>query len=464
MDYLVIGAGPAGLRLGWSLEQAGRDYLILEAGATPGVLPRSFPRAFAADRPRGRADVAGAERLKVRCHARVTRVARDGGGDSQFVVIDQTGHIYRARRVIVATGLGRPYLPPIPGIEAAERYDDGPVVPADFAGRRVLVIGAGDVAYETAGGVVEHAAAVHVVGPRAIPAALTDRTGRRWAGNDALISPGRLAARHAVLDASVQRIERAGQAEYVVTVSYAGWAGQIRTARLRYDRVIACTGFQMDSTIFDASCRPEPALGGRLPALTSEWESVNVPDLFFAGALTRVRAPRQHAGALRSGLRYGIRALRRVLDRKYEGAEWPHLVLPADAEVLATAVLARVNESLGLLQRYAPLCDLIVVTLRDTTAWYYEEMPVDYVHDSLFGSADRYFTVTLEYGDGRTVELDDEHDDDRYLHPVIRHYHRWALVAVQRLPEDMGNDWASEAEYKMPLRAFFAQQMAMALA
>ena len=34
-EYLVIGAGPAGLQLGYFLEQAGRDYLILEAGPAP---------------------------------------------------------------------------------------------------------------------------------------------------------------------------------------------------------------------------------------------------------------------------------------------------------------------------------------------------------------------------------------------------------------------------------------------
>lgn len=44
MDYLVIGAGPAGLQVGYFLERAGRDYLILEAGDAPGAFFRTFPR------------------------------------------------------------------------------------------------------------------------------------------------------------------------------------------------------------------------------------------------------------------------------------------------------------------------------------------------------------------------------------------------------------------------------------
>jgi choline dehydrogenase-like flavoprotein len=44
MDYLVIGAGPAGLQLGYFLQQAGRDYLTLEAGNAPGTFFRTFSR------------------------------------------------------------------------------------------------------------------------------------------------------------------------------------------------------------------------------------------------------------------------------------------------------------------------------------------------------------------------------------------------------------------------------------
>lgn len=32
-DYLIIGAGPAGLQLAALLERDGRDYLVLERGA-----------------------------------------------------------------------------------------------------------------------------------------------------------------------------------------------------------------------------------------------------------------------------------------------------------------------------------------------------------------------------------------------------------------------------------------------
>ena len=43
-DYIVVGAGPSGLQLGYYMEQAGRDYLILEKGNTSGESLLSYYR------------------------------------------------------------------------------------------------------------------------------------------------------------------------------------------------------------------------------------------------------------------------------------------------------------------------------------------------------------------------------------------------------------------------------------
>jgi len=36
-DYMVIGAGPAGLQMGYFLDRAGRDYVIMERGSVAGL-------------------------------------------------------------------------------------------------------------------------------------------------------------------------------------------------------------------------------------------------------------------------------------------------------------------------------------------------------------------------------------------------------------------------------------------
>jgi hypothetical protein len=156
---------------------------------------------------------------------------------------------------------------------------------------------------------------------------------------------------------------------------------------LAYDRVIACTGFRMDSSIFAVGCMPALAINDRFPALTSELESVNVPGLYFAGMLTQSRDFKKHTSAFIHGFRYGSRALVRMLQQKHHGVEWPHRRLPPGA--LADAVLARINRTSALSQQFGFLCDVVTPDVR-----YYEEMPLDYV------SFADCFTVTVREAGG----------------------------------------------------------------
>src|SRR5436309_2806340 len=43
-EYLILGAGPAGLQMGHHLARAGHSYLILEGGDGPGSFFKQFPR------------------------------------------------------------------------------------------------------------------------------------------------------------------------------------------------------------------------------------------------------------------------------------------------------------------------------------------------------------------------------------------------------------------------------------
>jgi thioredoxin reductase len=508
MDCLVIGAGPAGLQLGYFLERAGRDYLILESGPTPGTFFRTFPRhrrlisinkphtgwddpelnlrmdwnSLLSDDPYLKfpsyteryfpdaddlvqylADFASALRLRVRYDTRVVRVSLK---DGVFRATDERGQVYEARRLVVATGFSGPYLPPIPGIETAELYGTVSVDPDDFVDQRVLVIGKGNSGFETADNLIETAAVIHVAGPESIRMAWrTHYVGHLRAVNNSLLDTYQLKSQNALLDGTIQRIERRN-GSYLVTVSFAR-ANEV-TKDIPYDRVIVCTGFRFDASIFDPSCRPELVIGDRFPAQTPEWESVNVPGLYFAGTLMQVRDFKRSTGGFIHGFRYGVRALHRMLEQKYHGVEWPHRRLTADPRALADAVIARVNRTSALWQQFGFLCDLIALG-PDGTARHYEELPVDYV---LAGSTGDYFTVTLEYGPdhdrfdpfdisvGRIAQSDaDAAAKGRYLHPVVRAYRNGELDAEHHVTENLENEWTDETVHRQPLRAFLARQI-----
>ncbi|MGS2642803.1 NAD(P)-binding domain-containing protein [Streptosporangium sp. G12] len=513
LDYVVIGAGPAGLQLGYFLGKAGRSYLILEAGPAPGTFFRTFPRhrqlisinkrytgsddpelnlrmdwnSLLSDDPgllftrysdryfpeaddmvRYLADFAAACDLRVTYDARVSQVTR-ASGTGHFLVTDERGRTHEARRLVVATGVSRPNIPSIPGIETAEPYGTVSTDPSDYVNQRVLVIGKGNSAFETADSLVATAAVIHVAGPNSIRLAWrTHFVGHLRAVNNNFLDTYQLKSQNAVLDGDVKRIERQADGSYLVTVSFVR-ADEV-TKDIPYDRVIVCAGFRIDASIFSDECRPELTINDRFPALTPAYESVNVPDLYFAGTVTQSRDFKRGTSGFIHGFRYGTRALHRILENRYHGAGWPGYELPADPEALAAAVLERVNRSSALWQQFGLLGDVVVLDGHGG-ARYLEELPVDLEGPPIGDGG--HFTITLEYGPehdqvdpfdigvGRIRQNDAERAaEGHYLHPVVRYHRAGAPTAVHHVTENLENEWTSRETHVEPLRAFFARQVA----
>jgi len=128
-----------------------------------------------------------------------------------------------------------------------------------------------------------------------------------------------------------------------------------------------------------------------------------------------------------------------------------------------------VNRTSALWQLFGVLCDLIVVSPQG--AEYYEELPVDYVHE-IFNAPASYFTVTLEYGPdhdqfdpfdvsvGRIAQDDAARSNlGRYLHPVVRHYRHGALLSEHHVTENLENEWTDSITHRDPLLVFFQSAM-----
>ncbi|GAA3020446.1 NAD(P)-binding domain-containing protein [Streptomyces drozdowiczii] len=505
-DYLIIGAGPAGLQLAALLERDGRDYVVLERGNGPGTFFARYPRhrqlistnkvntgfsdpelnlrmdwnSLLSDDPellftryseryfpaaddllRYLADFADRTGVRVEYGTEVVRISR---ADGVFTVRDGEGRAWRARRLVMATGVSRLYEPPIPGIELAERYDTFDPDPASFTNQRVLVIGKGNSAFETADGLMEKAAVIHVAGPHSVKLAWkTHFVGHLRAVNNNFLDTYQLKSQNAVLDGTVESIEKAERGGFRVLLRYARTVEQLR--ELHYDRIIVCTGFRFDASVFDDTCRPGLVINDRFPEQTSSFESVDVPDLFFAGTLMQQRDFKKSTNGFIHGFRYAVRALHRILGARHLDTPWPARTVAATPEAIADAFIDRVNRSSGLWQQFGFLGD--VVGVDGDRAVYQEEVPLDYVTDGSMGPAPHRFVVDLEYGFEhdltdpfdvgvpRVVENDVERAmDSTYLHPVVRHYRDGVLAGTHHLAENLENEWNLPAVHRQPLTAF----------
>jgi thioredoxin reductase len=506
LDYLIIGAGPAGLQLAALLEADGqRDYLVLDQADAPGAFFARYPRhrqlisinkphtgsddpefnlrmdwnSLLSDDPALRftayteryfpdadlmvqylADFAAKTGVKVRYGARVTRVSR---ADDLFAVAIGD-EILTAHRVIVATGVARTYQPEIPGFELAEGYDTMSVEPRDYLDQRVLIIGKGNSAFETAENLMETTTLIHVAGPSAVRMAWrTHYVGHLRAVNNNFLDTYQLKSANAILDGEIRRIERDGDG-YRVTFAFSRADEVIK--ELHYDRVLACTGFAFDASIFDESCRPELVIKDRFPAQTAAWESVNVPGLYFAGTLSQERDFKKSTSGFIHGFRYAVRALFKILKQRYAASPWPKATMAVTPEEMTAAFIDRINRTSALWQQFAVLAD--VITVSGDVAAYHEEVPVAYFAEGGLGAGyDAAFVITLEYGPEHdqvdpfdiTVsrvaqDVVGQAHDAAYLHPVVRYHRDGQVVATHHLAENLENEWDRPAVHVAPLTAF----------
>jgi thioredoxin reductase len=488
VDYLIVGAGPAGLQLAYFLDRAGRNYMVVDTADRPGTFFEKYPRhnklisinkvhtgyedresqlrydwnSLLSDNeelaftkyskeyfPSAKLyaqylrDYAAKLGLRVRYNTRIAEVTRCHDGYN-FEVADEKGSRYACRALVVATGLWDAWTPDIPGIELTENYTDFSIDPDDYNDQRVLILGKGNSAFETADALVGATRVTHVCSPNPIKMAWkTHFFGHLRAVNNNFLDTYILKGQNSVLDADIERIEKRGD-EYIVDLAFSHAEGQ--RAQFAYDRVLVCTGFKWNDSFFPKHCKPESTECGRLPKMTSAWESTNLPHLFYAGTLMQMRDRHKTMSNVLHGFRFNVKSLSCILGARYENEPWPSEELPRCPKSIAKKIIERVSTNAGLMHQPGFLADLLVVS--DDKAEYFETLSVDYIHDSCFSESADYFVVTMEYGD----TLDDilavrrEPDpnkayNDFYLHPRVQHFQRGKKVGDHHMSESLENEW-----------------------
>ncbi|WP_433550413.1 NAD(P)-binding domain-containing protein [Micromonospora zamorensis] len=500
--YVLVGAGPAGLQLSYYLQQHGADYLTLESGETPGGFFRRFPRhrrlislnkvhtdsadpeirlrwdwnsllndspdllfprfseeylPAADDLVRYLAEFQRVHQLNIRYGTTVERIRRTDDG---FTVRTDRGDV-RARCLVVATGWGQPFVPAIKGIEHAIGYEDMVVDPTAYDGQRVLIIGKGNSAFETAAAILGRASMVHLASRQPLRLAWnTKHPGDVRGQYGAILDSYQFKTLHSVLDCTIDEI-RPVDGRFRVSITYTHAEGE--TAELDYHTVLRCTGFRMDTTMFDETSRPEMVRDGRMPGLRPDWQSSNIDDLYFAGTIAQARDVKHASSPFIDGFRYNLRTFTRLLRERYEDVPLPYTTTQPDAASLTKLMLDRVNWSSALWTQFEYLCDVFVRDDATGDFHHYEDLPEDYAVER-FATETQWYTLALRWGRddyGDVFAIDRHPTPDRaresaFIHPVIRRYRGAELLAEQHLLEDLLAEWRRPDRHVTPLVEFLS--------
>lgn len=269
-------------------------------------------------------------RLQVRYGCRWTGTRRDDRG----FVLETTDGEYRCRVPVFAFGIAEPWKPDIPGMEGVPHYADTRA-PETYAGKKILIIGKEVSAFELANGFLPWAKQIALASPR--PVALSVVTRSLVGVRARYVQPYEdhvLGGGVVLANASIDGIDRNGSG-YRVRTSRSDGGGALV---FEVDDVIATTGFT--PPLGDLPELGVPVAGReRIPSQTPLFESIGVPDLYFAGTVTR-GAPglKKHglpssSGAVH-GHRYNARILARHIAQKYFSVD------PARPTLQAGAVLS----------------------------------------------------------------------------------------------------------------------------
>ncbi|KAM6966595.1 FAD-dependent oxidoreductase domain-containing protein 2 isoform 2-T2 [Tautogolabrus adspersus] len=252
-EYCVLGAGPAGLQMGYFLNKAKRDYIILERNSGPGSFFNEYPRhrklisinkihtgrqnrefnlrhdwnSLLSDKPDLLFKRVSSEfyppadsfptylsvfvkelGLKVRYGVDIGRIrAVQLATGRRYILTDQHAADYMCSVLLVATGLWVPQKVEFVGSDLVEGYESISTDPEDYRNQAVLILGKGNSAFETAQSILGSASRVHMLSSSPVRLAWqTHYVGDLRAVNNELLDTYQLKSLDGLVEARLEKI------------------------------------------------------------------------------------------------------------------------------------------------------------------------------------------------------------------------------------------------------------------
>jgi hypothetical protein len=241
----------------------------------------------------------------------------------------------------------------------------------------------------------------------------------------------------------------------------------------QYDTVVRCLGWKHNVSVYESDTVPLLQANEKYAVMNSEYESVNVKGLYFAGTIGHGKDFRRSSGGFIHGFRYTARALFRVLSRKRQqvsgvaNPEWPatrrfDVSSPKKLEVLLEHMVERINSASGPYQMVSVLGDGIILHEKNkqVTAEYVEEMPIDYFNEQ-YAHLPRFMWVFGYNGQAQSLERSFRGTNFEvfvWAYPGCVATDKSNRKELLRLRESVTTEWRSPI-FKQHIREFVSDKM-----
>ena len=461
---IIIGAGPAGVQLGYFFKKAGIDYVILERNQMAGSFFDKYPHTgqlisinkrhtgsdntdfklrhdwnslLSDDGPkftdyskdyypdskdlvRYINDFAKKYELNIQYNSRVEKIRKfEKGGYILAVEEGDKKWVYRCERLIIATGMG---VPCTDGLidnsvrkckhygEFEKDYFKKPENLKKYENKSVLIIGNGNSGYELANHLTPHAAKIEVTGKKPKPwASVTHYAGDLRSIYMPFLDTFLLKS----LNAFNTYGERCTRMQTKKCISQetenSPYSISSRCHSERCETKHEIYPIVFDEVIlctgwkFDTSIFDfEVPLYGKYPNITEKFESINSPGLFFIGSLMHGPDHKKSSGGFIHGFRYLIEHFFHI---NYDGKLDIVKFNSKSVGALVEHIIYRINNSSAIYQMYGQLADIFIWDPTKKDIVYMNGVHREFIQSDSKDTKIIYFVLTLEYSDQHVTDV-----------------------------------------------------------
>lgn len=496
MKNIIIGAGPAGLQLGYFFQKEGIEYVILEKNAIAASFFNTYPHSgklisinkkntghsnpdfnmrhdwnslladdtvrftqYSDDYYPDKDDLvkylneyAVRHSLNIQYNTTVNKILKEENG----YTLETSAGILLCEKLIVATGISKPITPylnkdPSIKIKHYSEYEKDYFKKKEnlelFKGKSLFIFGNGNSAYELSNLLTPYCSSIVIHGRRV----------KKWAMISHYVGDIRsvympyhdtflLKSQNGIMDGpGGYLVKQNEKLQYEIKVN------NINVTSLPvYDHVIFCSGWRFDTSIFDFKI---PLIVDKYPVIKTNYESVAHKDLYFIGSLMHYFDFKRGSGGFIHGFRYLIKFFfQRNYLQKFDQES-------LDLTELINTVCDRINTSSSLYQLYAQLADIFYYDISSEKFIYIKDITIKFFLENEFKKLNDifYFIVSLEYGEEvkEVSKVGGKGRTDRgyevnsvLLHPVLKVYKNNILVDEIHFDEDLLADFTDPLRYR----------------